>query len=115
MGTKTIGSEEEILGLSHGLRLAESCVPLENSPVGSTPSVPAAPLGQADMPWHEFVSVDELAAELQLNRKTLYNAIRQRQVPGVRAVGNRIIVHRPTVVDWFRNGRGAVPRSRSKP
>ena len=62
----------------------------------------------------EFISVDELAAELGLNRKTLYNAIKLRQVPGVRTIGSRIVVHRPTVLDWFRNGRGAVPRSRSK-
>jgi predicted DNA-binding transcriptional regulator AlpA len=63
----------------------------------------------------EFISVDDLAAELGLDRKTCYNAIRERQIPGIRRVRGRIVVHRPTAIDWFRTGRGEVPGSRRKP
>ena len=115
MGTKTVSCAKEMSGLSHRLRLAESCVSLENPPGGNTTSVPSALLGQIDTPAREFVSVDELAVELGLNRKTIYNAINLQQIPGIRRLGGRILVHRPTVVGWVRNGRGAVSRSRSKP
>ena len=62
-----------------------------------------------------FVAVDQLAIELGLNRKTLYNFIREGQLPGVRRICGRIRIHRPSVLEWFRRGQGAVPRSRSKP
>ncbi len=74
----------------------------------------SAPTERIDSGTREFVSVDELAVELGLNRKTLYNAINLQQIPGIRRLGNRILVHRPTVVEWVRSGRGAVPRSRSR-
>jgi len=62
----------------------------------------------------EFVTVDELAAEIGVNRKTLYNFIKMGLLPGVRHICGRITIHRPTVIEWFRTGQGAVPRSRSK-
>jgi excisionase family DNA binding protein len=62
-----------------------------------------------------FVAVDQLAIELGLNRKTLYNFIREGKLPGVRRICGRIRIHRPSVLEWFRRGQGAVPRSRSKP
>lgn len=34
----------------------------------------------------EGLTVDELAALLRLNRKTLYDAIRRGEIPGVRSV-----------------------------
>ena len=48
------------------------------------------------------------------NRKTLYNFIRAGLLPGVRRICGRITIHRPTVIEWYRTGQGAVPRSRSK-
>jgi hypothetical protein len=62
----------------------------------------------------EIVSVAEFLAEIPLNRKTLYNSIRLGEIPGVRRVCGRILIHRPTVIEWFRTGQGAVPRSRRK-
>ena len=63
----------------------------------------------------EFVDVDQLAAELGLDRKTVYNVIGEEGIPGVRRIGKRIKIHRPTVLEWFRKGQGAVPRSRRNP
>ncbi len=80
----------------------------ESSPENSPSILPRQVASVA----REFISVGELAKELRLNRKTLYNAINQQQIPGIRRVGNRILVHRPSVVEWMRSGRGAVPRSR---
>ena len=62
----------------------------------------------------DFVTVDELAAEIGVNRKTLYNFIQMGFLPGVRRICGRITIHRPTVIEWYRTGKGAVPRSRSK-
>jgi excisionase family DNA binding protein len=71
--------------------------------------------GCNDSASREFISVDDLAAELGVNRKTLYNAISQHRIPGVRPIGKRLVVHRPTVIEWLCSGRGAVPRSRRMP
>lgn len=60
----------------------------------------------------ETMDVEELSAMLGLNRKTTYNQITLGQIPGVRRLGRRIVVHRATVLDWLRNGQGSVPRSR---
>ena len=62
----------------------------------------------------EFVTVGEFAAEIGVNRKTLYNFIKMGLLPGVRHICGRITIYRPTVIEWFRTGQGAVPRSRSK-
>jgi Mn-dependent DtxR family transcriptional regulator len=45
----------------------------------------------------------------------VYNVIGEEGIPGVRRIGKRIKIHRPTVLEWFRKGQGAVPRSRRKP
>lgn len=58
------------------------------------------------------LSVDELAVLLRLERKTVYAAIRRREIPGVRRFGRVIRVCRSTVIDWLANGQGSVPRSR---
>lgn len=63
----------------------------------------------------ETTDVNGLTALLGLNRKTVYNLITLGQIPGVRRMGRRIVVHRETVLSWLRNGQGSVPRSRRKP
>jgi excisionase family DNA binding protein len=60
----------------------------------------------------ETIDVRELTALLGLNRKTVYGLIARGEIPGVRRLGRRIVVHRETVVRWLRNGQGSVPRSR---
>ena len=63
-------------------------------------------------PGGETMDVRELTALLGLNRKTVYSLIACGEIPGVRRLGRRIVVHRATVIRWLGNGQGSVPRSR---
>ncbi|MCY0997914.1 helix-turn-helix domain-containing protein [Myxococcus sp. MISCRS1] len=46
----------------------------------------------------EFLTVDEAAALLRVNRKTLYEAIRLGQMPGVVRVGKALRIRREAIV-----------------
>ncbi len=52
-----------------------------------------------DLP--QFLTVDELAELLRVNRKTLYEAIAQNEIPGCRRIGRNIRICRQTVLDWL--------------
>ena len=52
-----------------------------------------------------FITVDELAKLLRLNRNTTYEAVQRGEIPGVTRIGRRIRICRDTVVRWLR-GRG---------
>jgi excisionase family DNA binding protein len=56
-------------------------------------------------------TVDELAAYMRLDRKTVYSEIRRGKIPGCQRIGAAIRVHRPTVVRWLAEGQGCVSRS----
>ncbi|AKF85846.1 hypothetical protein MFUL124B02_17640 [Myxococcus fulvus 124B02] len=47
----------------------------------------------------EFLTVDEAAALLRVNRKTLYEAIRLGQVPGVVRIGKALRIRHAVLVD----------------
>ncbi len=47
-----------------------------------------------------FLSVDEAAELLRLNRKTLYEAVKLGRVPGVVRVGRSIRIRRATLLTW---------------
>ena len=57
-----------------------------------------------------FLTVDELAVLLRVNRDTAYKAVAEGKIPGVRRVVRTIRVCRDTVVDWLR-GKDPIPRS----
>jgi excisionase family DNA binding protein len=59
------------------------------------------------------ITVDELAELLRLDRKTVYSAIQQGEIPGVRRIGRAIRISREAVVVWLREGRAS--RSRRRP
>ncbi|AGC44556.1 hypothetical protein MYSTI_03244 [Myxococcus stipitatus DSM 14675] len=54
------------------------------------------PQSQEDTP--SFLTVDEAAALLRVNRKTLYEAIRLGQVPGVVRIGRTLRILRAVLV-----------------
>jgi excisionase family DNA binding protein len=60
-----------------------------------------------DLP--EVILADEVAEVCRVNRKTIYDAVRNRELPGVR-LGRLLRFYRADVVDWLR-GNGSVPRS----
>lgn len=68
------------------------------------------------------LTVDEAAGLLRLNRKSVYEAIRRGELPGVRRVGAALRIHRETLVRWLASGatigspcQGARLRSRRDP
>ncbi|WP_404370404.1 helix-turn-helix domain-containing protein [Corallococcus coralloides] len=48
----------------------------------------------------DFLTVDEAAELLRVNRKTLYEAIRLGQVPGVVRLGRCVRLSRATMLSW---------------
>jgi excisionase family DNA binding protein len=47
------------------------------------------------------VTVENLAAFLGLNRKTIYSAIDRGELPGARRVGRSIRIYRDAVLAWL--------------
>ncbi|WP_245919727.1 helix-turn-helix domain-containing protein [Melittangium boletus] len=62
------------------------------------PSLPT--LTDAGINAPEFLTVDEAAALLRVNRKTLYESIRRGGVPGVLHVGRSIRIRRSVLLGW---------------
>jgi excisionase family DNA binding protein len=79
--------------------------------VAGTDSEGIAPTGGPpalhDLP--ELITADEIAAVFRVNRKTVYDALKRRELPGVH-IGRLIRFYRADVIDWLR-GNGSVPRS----
>jgi excisionase family DNA binding protein len=69
---------------------------------------------EASPPEPVTLTVDELAALLRCNRKTVYEAIQRGEIPGVRRIGNALRAHRPTVIAWLAEGQGRASRRRSR-
>ena len=67
----------------------------------------ARPAASLDAP---VMTVDELAALLRVNRKSIYDAIARGEIPGVRRIGRTFRASREAVLAWLREGR--VSRSR---
>jgi excisionase family DNA binding protein len=64
--------------------------------------------GQENLPT--IMVVDELAGLLRLNRKSVYEAIARREIPGVRRIGRTFRVSRDAVLKWLSD-QGRVSRS----
>jgi excisionase family DNA binding protein len=58
------------------------------------------------------LTIDELAAYLRVNHKTVRDAIARGDIPGVRRIGGAIRIHRDTVLTWLSSGQGRVSGSR---
>lgn len=52
------------------------------------------------------LTVDEAAAFLRLNRKTLYDAVRAGELPGVVRVGRSIRIGRDALLGWLQGNGG---------
>jgi excisionase family DNA binding protein len=60
------------------------------------------------------LTVDELAALLRVNRKTVYEALARGEIPGARRVGNTYRILREAVIVWFTSANGRVSHSKRK-
>jgi excisionase family DNA binding protein len=66
---------------------------------------------RAELP--EFLTVDEAAGLLRVNRKTLYESIRLGQVPGGVRIGKALRIRRAALVE-SSTGKGRGPDGRVK-
>ena len=69
---------------------------------GGARSAPAAPA--TTLP--PVLTVDEAARFLRLNRKTLYDAVRAGELPGVVRVGRFIRIGRDALLGWLQGNGG---------
>jgi excisionase family DNA binding protein len=60
---------------------------------------------------HEVMTVDEVAALLRLNRKTVYASFKKGEIPGGRRIGGAIRFSRSAVLQWLADGQGCASRS----
>lgn len=58
------------------------------------------------------VTVEELAALLRVNRKTVYDALSRGEIPGARRVGTTYRILRAAVIDWLSSGQGRASHSK---
>jgi len=49
----------------------------------------------------DIMTVDEAAEYLRVNRKTIYDAIKNGELPGAKSVRGTIRIHKPTVIAWL--------------
>jgi len=56
----------------------------------------------------EVMTVEEVAALLRVNRKTVYAAIKANTIPGTRKIGTVIRVSRDAVLRWMASGQTGV-------
>jgi len=57
------------------------------------------------------LTVEDAAAFLRMNSKTVYAAVAAGEMPG-RKVRKRTVILRDALLDWLRTGQGRVSRSR---
>ncbi len=60
------------------------------------------------------LTVDELAALLRLNRKTVYDALARAEIPGARRIGGSYRILREAVIAWLGSGQVRVSRKRQR-
>ena len=69
----------------------------------------AAPQRRVERWDEDFLTVDEVAALLRCNRKTVYEAVSRKALPGVVRLGRVIRIHRTALLGWPTE-EAAVPR-----
>jgi excisionase family DNA binding protein len=63
-------------------------------------------------PEPAVLNVEELAALLRVNRKTVYEALSRAEIPGARRIGGTYRILRGAVIDWLASSQDRVARSR---
>jgi excisionase family DNA binding protein len=60
------------------------------------------PLPHRPQPLPDVLTIEEAAALLRVNHKTLRDAIHRNEVPGVVRLGRVIRLSRTALIEWFR-------------
>ena len=81
----------------------------QHPPAGAEREAPARDAERDDAGEASVLTVDEAARLLRVNRKTLYDAVREGRVPGVIRLGRSIRIGRTALLGWLRgNGSPAL-------
>ncbi len=65
-----------------------------------TPAIPIVPTPAGPPPAADICTVDEVAAWLRVDRKTVYQAARRREIPCGR-LGRRFVLSRAQIEAWL--------------
>ncbi len=79
---------------------------------GASSDQPNAAASQRSTPPPSVLTVDELAALLRVNRKTVYDALSRGDIPGARRIGATYRILRDAVLEWLASGQDRAARSR---
>jgi excisionase family DNA binding protein len=107
----TVIADDEDWAITPAVLPLEPMVLMSASWERSGPQLSVHPGGE-EQPPPSVLTVDELAALLRVNRKTVYDALSRAEIPGARRVGGRYRIHRDAVLEWLASGQDRVPRSR---
>ncbi len=55
-------------------------------------------------PQSLLIDLEETATQLSLSLSTIKLMVRAGQLPGVRRIGRRVLIHRLTLEQWINNG-----------
>ncbi len=99
------------LATATGMRLCVSLDPPDSDSAGPARAkrLPPNPRGAGDP---DVMTVDEVAELLRVNRKTVYELVRQGLIP-VRRVGRSLRASRETVLRWLSEGSPVREHTRS--
>ncbi len=78
----------------------------------ATDSEPQASASEKSAQPPSVLTVDELAALLRVNRKTVYDALARGDIPGARRIGATYRILRDAVLEWLASGQDRAARSR---
>ena len=59
------------------------------------------------------LSVGEVASFLRLNRKTVYDAVAAKEMPG-RRIRNRVVIPRDALLEWLQGYDCVLPHKRKR-
>ncbi len=60
---------------------------------------------------NKVLTAEEVARLLRVNKKTVYAAFKQGEIPGGRRIGGTIRFSRERVLQWLAEGQERAPRS----
>lgn len=85
-------------------RQAEALDPAASTYAGAERQ--GGPRHDTGAPGQAVLTIDEAACLLRVNRKTLYDAVRMGQVPGVVRLGRTIRIGRTALLSWVQGNGG---------
>jgi excisionase family DNA binding protein len=74
-----------------------------------TGPAPSCPCG-GSVPCSLLLTPDEVGLVLRTTRKAVYAMIERGQLPGVRRVGRRLLVHRAELLQWLDHNCAPSPK-----